>query len=143
MSQMGKPYDESSDASSSGAGTSFATEQSQIDFELEFFAGVLQREPTYIDVLRQMSKLLTLKGRYEEGLRIDRRLVQLCADDSLAHYNLACRYARLKRPEECLQALRRAIDLGYGDFRYMLEDRDLDSIRHDPRFLEMIQDYLD
>jgi len=33
-----------------------------------------------------MSKLLTLKGRYAEGLQIDRRLVQLCSSDPLAHY---------------------------------------------------------
>ena len=31
-----------------------------------------------------------------------------------------------------LKTLRRAIELGYRDFRYMREDRDLDSIRKDP-----------
>ena len=116
-------------------------DQNQIDFELEFFAGVLQRVPAYIDVLRLMSKLLTLKGRYADGLQVDRRLVQLCASDPLAHYNLACRYARLKRPDQCLKTLCRAVELGYRDFRYMREDRDLDSIRHDPRFRQLLREY--
>ena len=70
-----------------------------------------------------------------------RRLVQLCASDPLAHYNLACRYARLKRPDQCLKTLRRAVELGYRDFRYMREDRDLDSIRHDPRFRQLLREY--
>jgi tetratricopeptide (TPR) repeat protein len=135
--------DKHSNDGSAAAGSSLTrgAEQSQIDFELEFFGGVLQRFPSYVDVLRQMSKLLTLKGRYADGLEVDRRLVQLCTADPLAHYNLACRYARLKRPDQCLKTLRRAVELGYRDFRYMREDRDLDSIRHDPRFRQLLREF--
>ncbi len=124
-----------------GGPQSRVADQNQIDFELDFFGGVLQNVPDYVDVLRLMSKLLTLKGRYADGLQVDRRLVQLCAADPLAHYNLACRYARLKRPDQCLKTLRRAVELGYRDFRYMREDRDLDSVRHDPRFRQLLRDY--
>jgi len=31
------------------------------------------------------------------------------------------------------------VELGYRDFRYMREDHDLDSIRHDPRFRQLPQ----
>jgi len=124
-----------------GSSPARSADQNQIDFELDFFSGVLQRAPDYVDVLRQMSKLLTLKGRYADGLQIDRRLVQLCANDALAHYNLACRYARLKRPDQCLKTLRHAVELGYRDFRYMREDSDLDSVRHDPRFRQLLHEY--
>ena len=60
--------------------------------------------------------------------------------DALAHYNLACSYALLKRPEQSLKTLRRAVELGYRDFRYMREDHDLDSIRHDPRFRQLLRE---
>jgi tetratricopeptide (TPR) repeat protein len=113
----------------------------QIDFELEFFGGVLSRCPDYVDVLRVMGHLLTLKGRFAEGLQIDRRLIQLRPNDALAHYNLACSYALLKRPDQSLKMLRRAVELGYRDFRYMKEDRDLDSVRHDPRFRALLKEY--
>jgi hypothetical protein len=132
-----------SSTSATGHPTSRGADQSQIDFELEFFSGVLEKMPDYVDALRLMSKLLTLKGRYAEGLQVDRRLVQLCASDPLAHYNLACRYARLKRSDQCLKVLRRAVELGYRDFRYMREDRDLDSIRHDPRFRRLLTEFED
>ena len=139
MAHLGKnPNDGPATAGSSQARVA---DQNQIDFELEFFGGVLQHSPDYVDVLRLMSKLLTLKGRYADGLQVDRRLVRLCAADPLAHYNLACRYARLKRPDQCLKTLRRAVELGYRDFRYMREDRDLDAIRHDPRFRRLVRDY--
>ena len=116
-------------------------EQSQIDFELAFLGGILDRHPCYIDVLRAHANNLTLKGRYAEGLQIDKRLVQLRPNDPLAHYNLACSYALLKQPDLALKILRRAVELGYRDFRYMREDRDLDAIRHDPRFRQLLREY--
>ncbi|HMC65096.1 MAG TPA: tetratricopeptide repeat protein [Gemmataceae bacterium] len=116
-------------------------EQSQLDFELDFYSGILERFPCYIDILRSHGNNLTLKGRYAEGLQIDKRLVQLRPNDPLAHYNLACSYALLKRPDQAIKTLRRAVELGYRDFRYMREDRDLDSIRHDPRFRQLMREY--
>jgi hypothetical protein len=141
MAHLGKHHNEEPKPPQAGQLPTRGTDQSQLDFELEFFLGILGRKPDYVDVLRMMSKLLTLKGRYAEGLQIDRRLVQLCTDDPLAHYNLACRYARLRKLDQCLKALRKAVELGYRDFRYMREDRDLDSIRHDPRFRDLINEY--
>ena len=116
-------------------------DQSQLDFELDFFGGVLSRLPDYVDVLRIMGNLLALKGRTAEGMQIDKRLVQLRPSDPLAHYNLACSYALLKRPDQAIKTLRRAVELGYRDFGYMRKDHDLDSIRHDPRFRQLLREY--
>jgi tetratricopeptide (TPR) repeat protein len=141
MAKQGKQSNEGSEPVSTGSSPPRPTDQSQLDFELEFFSGILVRRPNYIDVLRVMGNNLTLKGRYTQGLQIDKRLVQLRPNDALAHYNLACSYALLKRPDQALKSLRRAVELGYRDFRYMREDRDLDSIRHDPRFRQLMREY--
>jgi tetratricopeptide (TPR) repeat protein len=141
MAKQGKQSNEGSEPVSTGSSPPRPTDQSQLDFELEFFSGILVRRPDYIDVLRVMGNNLTLKGRYTQGLQIDKRLVQLRPNDALAHYNLACSYALLKRPDQALKSLRRAVELGYRDFRYMREDRDLDSIRHDPRFRQLMREY--
>jgi hypothetical protein len=116
-------------------------EQSQLDFELDFFGAILERTPCYVDLLRHHANNLTLKGRYADGLVVDKRLIQLRPQDPLAHYNLACSFALLRQPEQSLKMLRRAVELGYRDFRYMREDRDLDSIRHDPRFRQLLREY--
>jgi Flp pilus assembly protein TadD len=84
---------------------------------------------------------LTLKGSYPQGLQIDRRLVQLRPNDPLAHYNLACSYSLLRRLDLAIRTLRHALELGYRDFRYMREDRDLDAIRHDPRFRQLLREF--
>jgi tetratricopeptide (TPR) repeat protein len=141
MAHQGKQSNEGSESTSVGSHLARLANQSQLDFELDFFGGVLERHPCYVDALRAHANNLTLKGRYAEGLQFDKRLVQLRPTDPLAHYNLACSYALLKRPDQAIKTLRRAIELGYRDFRYMREDRDLDSIRHDPRFRQLLREY--
>jgi tetratricopeptide (TPR) repeat protein len=139
MSSKGKPS--GSKPLSTSHALVKAPDQSQLDFEIDFFAGILDRHPEYVDVLRVQGNNLTLKGRYAEGLHIDKRLIQLRPSDPLVHYNLACSFALLKRTDSALKTLRRAIELGYRDFRYMREDRDLDGVRHDPRFRQLLREY--
>lgn len=138
MAQPGKHFN---DGPASSKTSARETEQSQLDFELELFAGILGRSPDYVDVLRVMGSLLSLKGLFSEGLKVDKRLVRLRPEDPLAHYNLACSYALLKRADQSIRTLRKAVELGYRDFRYMREDHDLDTIRHDPRFRKLMREY--
>ena len=139
MTHKGKPFHGPESASSSPA--TRASDQQQLDFELEFFRGVLDRCPDYVEVLRLMGSLLTLTGRFDEGLQVEKRLCQLRPDDPQVHYNLACSYAKLKRPDLSIKSLRKAIELGYRDFGYMRQDHDLDTIRHDPRFRQLLREY--
>jgi tetratricopeptide (TPR) repeat protein len=141
MAHQGKSFSEGPEPTAAGAPPARAADQNQLDFELDFFTGILNRNSDYVDVLRIMGNLLTLKGRFADGLQIDKRLVQLRPSDALAHYNLACSYALLKRPDLAIKTLRRAVELGYRDFRYMREDHDLDAIRPDPRFRQLMREY--
>ena len=59
----------------------------------------------------------------------------------LAGIIAACSYALLKRPELSIKTLRRAIELGYRDFRYIREDHDLDIIRKDPRYRQLLREF--
>jgi tetratricopeptide (TPR) repeat protein len=140
MAHQGKHSDEGGEHLATGTAAR-PSDQSQIDFEIDFFGGILERHPDYVDVLRVHGNNLTLKGRYAQGLQIDKRLVELRPNDPLAHYNLACSFALLKKPDSALKTLRRAVELGYRDFRYMREDHDLDSIRNDPRFRQLLREY--
>ena len=81
-----------------------------------------------------------IAGEVPDTLR-DKRLVQLRPSDPLAHYNLACSYCLVKKNDPALKTLRRALELGYRDFRYMREDHDLDAIRHDPRFRQILREF--
>ena len=116
-------------------------ERNQVDFELDFYARVLTGAPDFHEVLRAQASNMTIKGRLQDGLAVDKRLVALRPTDPTAHYNLACRYALLKQPDLAIVTLRKAVELGYRDFRYMQEDHDLDSIRKDPRFRQILREF--
>jgi tetratricopeptide (TPR) repeat protein len=141
MAQQGKHSGEPTEPATLSGTLVRPPDQSQLDFELDFFARILDRHPNFIDVLRVHGNNLSLKGRYADGLAVDKRLVHLRPGDPLAYYNLACSYALLKKNDLVLKTLRRAIELGYRDFRYMREDRDLDGIRQDPRFRQLLREF--
>ncbi len=124
-----------------GSVLGFLSDRSQLDFEVEFFAKVLTAAPSFAEALAAQAVNLTTKGRLQDGLTVDKQLVAVRPTDPTAHYNLACRYALLKQPDLAFGSLRKAIELGYRDFRFMEEDHDLDSIRKDPRFRQLVKEY--
>ena len=138
-----RPTPTSESAFPPGSVLAFLAERNQVDFELDFFTRILGAVPDYPEVLRAQASNMTVKGRLQDGLAVDKKLVAIRPADPTAHYNLACRYALLKQPDLAIVTLRKAVELGYRDFRYMLEDHDLDSIRKDPRFRKLLREYKD
>ncbi len=118
-----------------------SSERAQFDFEMEFFTNILEHYPDYVDVLRVYGSLLTRKGMVHEGLDVDRRLIRLRPRDPVAHYNIACSFSLLRKNEQAITSLRKAIELGYRDFAYLRRDRDLDGIRNDPRYKQLMREF--
>lgn len=141
MAQPGKQFNDGPKSSATSKAPGRETEPNQLDFELQYYGDLLTRSPDYVDVLRILGSLLSLKGLFREGLKIDKRIVRLRPEDALAHYNLACSYALLKRADLSLKTLRKAVELGYRDFRYMREDHDLEAVKQDPRFRQLLREY--
>lgn len=106
--------------------------------ELEFLERIARRLPDDTEVLRALADLYTRTGDYVEGLRIDERLSHLCAEEPLVWYNLGCSLALVKRDEDALDALSRALELGYDDYEWMKKDSDLTGLHGDPRFESML-----
>lgn len=109
-----------------------------LDFEIDFFEGILARDPNYSEPLMALGNAYIRKGDYGKGLEVDRRLAALRPSDPVVFYNLACSLSLLKRVDEAFDALERAIGLGYSGYDYMLQDEDLVNVRRDPRFSQII-----
>ena len=108
------------------------------DFEIRFFESVhsnLPNDPQVIDIL---GSLYTQHGRIDEGLEMDRKAIRLSPDNPNAYYNLACSLTLKTQKKEALEALGKAIDLGYDDLKWLLEDPDLKSLHNDPQFEALI-----
>ena len=108
--------------------------QEDIDFEIAFYNGLIEKNPHFAEALAALGDLYTKAGMYKEGLIMDERLVQLKPDDPVVWYNLACSYSLLREIEKALRAFKKAINCGYCDFNHLEQDSDLDNLRQDRRF---------
>jgi len=134
----GSVRDETSGRPQSHAHDDWFGELSQLDFDIDFFEGLLARNGDSVEVLRVLAELVSQKGLVKRAVELDRRLVEVLPNDFLARYNLACSLARAGRPDEAIDALSRAILLGYDDLAHLEVDPDLDSLREHPEFRELL-----
>ena len=108
-------------------------------FEVELFEVVLSHRPDDVEALEALGMAYTQRGEFERGLGVDRRLAELRPQNPRIHYNLACSYALVGDVDLAIASLERAIELGYDDVEHLERDRDLDPIRHDRRFQELVR----
>jgi len=107
-------------------------------FEIGFYESVLRHEPDYADVIELLGGLYTKVGRVADGLEMDNRLVRMQPDNATARYNLACSLALVGRKADALEALARAVALGYDEPAWMAKDSDLACLKGEPAFLALL-----
>jgi tetratricopeptide (TPR) repeat protein len=105
-----------------------------LDQEILFLAGIVRRDPTYVEALQILGDNYTRRGRFSEGLKIDELLCKLRPDDSLVHYNLACSYSLTDQFDLAVEALESSINLGYRDFKWLAQDPDLKNLREHAQY---------
>jgi tetratricopeptide (TPR) repeat protein len=116
-----------------------AKPKSDPQFEIAFYEAVHRRCPDYVDVVGLLGGLYTKVGRNADGLRMDRKLVRLEPENATAHYNLACSLALCKKRPDALRSLRKAVSLGYDDRDWMMQDPDLETLKSDPAFQQILR----
>ena len=100
-----------------------------LDVEISFLEGIIRRDADYIEALQILGDAYTRRGAFSNGLKVDEQLAQLCPEDALVHYNLACSYSLTDHIEQAGTSLERALELGYRDFKWIVTDPDLRNLR--------------
>jgi serine/threonine protein kinase/Tfp pilus assembly protein PilF len=77
-------------------------------------------------------------GEKEKALDWVRRAESMEPDDPSVLYNVACNYALLQMPAEGVAALTRAIDHGFGHWKWIEHDSTLDNLRDQPAFKALL-----
>ncbi len=86
----------------------------------------------------QIAALYLEFGRAAEAYDLLDGLIRSGHIDPVIYYNQACALAHLRRPDEALRTLTRAVRAGYNNLQNLYEDPDLDPLREDPRFLDVL-----
>ncbi len=78
-------------------------------------------------------------GRKEEAKVEAAKALELSPDDPLMLYNATCFYAQMGEKPLAIEALKNAITAGYANFEWLARDTDLDSIRNEPEYIELVK----
>ncbi|MCP4253450.1 MAG: hypothetical protein GY775_08575 [Candidatus Scalindua sp.] len=108
------------------------------EFTIWFLEGVLAKYPAYVECLMYLGNAYTATGMFEKGLEVDLKLEKLRPKDPLVYYNLACSLSLMEMLGESLEALEKAIDLGYNDLEHLVNDSDLDGVKDEDGYKVLI-----
>jgi len=78
------------------------------------------------------------KKKYAEGIAKCKAEIAVFPKNFNAHYNLACGLARMGKTADALASLGTAVDLGLDDPELMKNDADLESLRAEKQFEELV-----
>jgi serine/threonine protein kinase/tetratricopeptide (TPR) repeat protein len=78
-------------------------------------------------------------GEREEGLRWAERAVRVDPEDPGVAYNVACLYALEGEREKAIDFLEHALGAGFGNREWFERDPDLESLRGDARFMQLLE----
>lgn len=84
---------------------------------------------------------LAQAGKIVEARDVLRGFLEQHPTDGTMLYNLACFDLVLSEPDQAMIDFERALVNGYSNFRLIDNDKDLDPLRHIPRFSELVSQY--
>lgn len=107
--------------------------------ELEVYPRYLSRFPENPRAHVFYAVALARAGRNEEGKAEAAKAIELNPTDPLMLYNTACFYARIGEKRLAVDTLKNAISAGFGEYEWIVRDPDLDSIRGEPEYAELMK----
>ena len=106
----------------------------------------LQLRPDYPDILNnrginylKMGAVYKKPEHYDEALADFDRVLELQPDDPNTLYNLACLFSLMRKPDDAISYLEKAIRLDEKFRQQAARDSDFDNVRDDPRFQKLIE----
>lgn len=114
---------------------------------MSFFSAVLLAAVSVLDYPALQPKHEELKAQFLQTLRDDdafqmrkvcRKATEIFPEEPVWRYNLACSYAKAGKMDEALDALEKAIRLGYRNSAAISADADMKSISREKRFHDLL-----
>jgi tetratricopeptide (TPR) repeat protein len=110
-----------------------------VDAALQMFPRYLSLHPDDARAHIFYAVALLRAGRTEDAKAKAARAIELSPNDPLMFYNAACFYANIGDKSLALQSLKNAVDSGYGFYEWIKRDPDLESIRNEAEYIELMK----
>jgi len=108
------------------------------DEALETYNKAIEIKPDFHEAWYNKGAALDSLGRPDEALEAYNRAIEIKPDDHDTWYNLSCLYSLKKEKDKALKYLQKAIENGLNDLSHIEKDNDLDFIRNEKEFQEII-----
>jgi adenylate cyclase len=82
---------------------------------------------------------LSALGESEKARDWNRRALAMDPDDPSVLYNISCAFALEDQGAEAISTLSKALDHGFGHWKWIEHDSDLDSLRKEPDFIALLK----
>ena len=104
----------------------------------EVLIGLWRNVTMTIAMMITMTVSLSMLGESEKARDWNRRALAMDPDDPSVLYNIACAFSMEGQLTEAFGALQKAIDHGFGHWKWIENDADLDPMREDSRFVDLL-----
>ncbi len=107
---------------------------------LEFFPKYLNKIPEDSRAHIFYSQQLLLNGNSEKAKEEIKIALDLSPDDNVMQYNAVCMYSRMNEKKHAIDTLIKIIEAGFANFEWIKRDPDLNNIRNEPEYAELMRD---
>jgi tetratricopeptide (TPR) repeat protein len=113
--------------------------QGNTDDAIAHYKAAMTIRPDFLETISNLALVNVARKDYTEALALFMDILKYRPDDAGTHYNIACMYSRLKRKEESIEWLQKAIDKGYSNWESIKNDSDLENIRDTNAYKEIVK----
>ncbi|HEY0751663.1 MAG TPA: tetratricopeptide repeat protein, partial [Chitinophagaceae bacterium] len=89
----------------------------------------------------QLAYKLLKQKEFDEAEKHFLKAMDFAKEDPWTSYNLSCLYALWNKKDQALKHFEDALNKGFDDFDHISKDTDIDSIRNESRFKQLIQKF--
>jgi len=105
---------------------------------LNMYSSYLSKHPDDARAHMYFAVDLVQAGRTEEAKTEANKALELSPGDPLMYYNAGCFYSQLGEKNLAVESIRNAINSGFAEYEWLRRDTDLENIRNEPEFRELV-----
>ena len=106
--------------------------------EITLYTRTAEDSPEAYTAYYNLGTAYLVRGEYDRAIRAFQEVISLHPSYMQACYNMACAYALKGARHPAVLWLRRSIERGMRDYRHIEQDPDLESIRGEPEYIELM-----
>ncbi len=110
----------------------------EFDKAAESFAVATEMAPDNAQAWHLLGYSLHMAGKLDQAIEAHQKAATFEITRPIAFYNLACAWSLKGDKDKAFEYLNKAIDAGFDADEYLENDSDLDNLRNDPRFKQLM-----